>query len=268
MKFLELLSQTGLIAAHRGARSLAPENTLAAFKKSIGRCDFIEIDVQLSEDGVAIVMHDDTLERTTNIAKIDIFKSRKPYRVCDFTIDALRELDYGNWFYKDENYKEPLLTLRDALEFIKENNIFLNIEIKDMHGIFSDEEVVDTVVKEIEDMDVANSVLVSSFRHEYLKISKKKAPTILTAALVEDKHPDSLIKYLNELQVNGYNLNNELVDKQTVDMLREAGFFVGVYTVNNLKRAKELFSIGVNCIFSDNLEKKDMKNFKKLGYIR
>lgn len=257
MKFLELLNQTGLIAAHRAARSIAPENTLTALKNSIGKCDFIEIDVQFSRDGVAVVMHDETLERTTDVAKIDSFVSKKPYRVCDFTIDELRELDYGSWFYKDENHKEPLLTLRDALEFIKENNIFLNIEIKDMHSIFSDENVVDTVVKEIEDMDIANSVLVSSFRHEYLKIIKEKAPTILTAALVEGKHPDSLLKYLSELKANGYNLDNELVDKQTVEILREAGFFVGVYTVNDSARAKELFSMGVNYIFSDSLGKKE-----------
>ncbi|MEK6660098.1 MAG: glycerophosphodiester phosphodiesterase family protein [Campylobacterota bacterium] len=255
MKFLELLNHIGLIAAHRGARSISPENTLLALKKSIGKCDFIEIDVQFSREGVAVAMHDDTLERTTDIAKIDSFVSKKPYRVCDFTIDELRELDYGSWFYKDKNHKEPLLTLRDALEFIKENNIFLNIEIKDIHGIFSDEEVVDTVLKEIKKSDAGESVLLSSFRHEYLKIIKEKAPNILTAALVDGKHPHKLIEYLRELKVNGYNLNNELVDRQTVEMLREAGFFVGVYTVNDSKRAKELFSMGVNCIFSDSLNK-------------
>lgn len=257
MKFLELLDQTGLIAAHRGARSVAPENTLVALKKSLGRCDFIEIDVQFSREGVAVVMHDETLERTTNVAKIDSFISKKPYRVCDFTIDELSALDYGSWFYKDENHKEPLLTLRDALEFIKENDIFLNIEIKDMHGIFSDEEVVDTVVKEIEYMDVANSVLLSSFRHEYLKLAKEKLPNVPTAALVEGKHPLNLLEYLRELRVDAYNLNSELVDKQTVKALREAGFFVGVYTVNDSARAKELFSMGVNCIFSDSLEKNE-----------
>lgn len=255
MKFLELLNQTNLIVAHRGARSIAPENTLIALKKSLGRCDFIEIDVQLSRDGAVIVMHDETLDRTTNVTEIERFKSRKPYRVCDFTLDELRELDYGSWFYIDKNHKEPLFTLRDALEFIKENNIFLNIEIKDMYGIVSDDVAVEAVVKEIKESDANELVLISSFRHEYLKIVKDKLPDVPTAALVEGKHPDKLIQYLRELEVNGYNLNSELVDKQTIKMLREAGFFVGVYTVNDLKRAKELFGMGVNCVFSDSLEK-------------
>lgn len=258
MKFLELLNQTGLIAAHRGARSIAPENTFIALKKSLGRCDFIEIDVQLSREGIAVVMHDDTLERTTDVTEIDTFKSRKPYRVCDFTLDELRTLDYGSWFYKDKKHKEPLLTLRDALEFIKENNIFLNIEIKDMCGIVSDDVAVKAVVKEIKESDANELVLISSFRHEYLKIVKEKLQNVPTAALVEGKHPPKLLEYLRELKVNSYNLNNELVDKQTVEMLREAGFFVGVYTVNDVKRAKELFSMGVNCIFSDSLEKKEV----------
>lgn len=258
MKFLELLNQTNLIAAHRGARSIAPENTLIALKKSLGRCDFMEIDVQLSKDGAAIVMHDETLERTTNVAEIDTFASRKPYRVCDFTIDELRTLDYGSWFYKDKKHKEQLLTLRDALEFIKENNIFLNIEIKDMCGIVSDDVAVEAVVKEIKESDANELVLISSFRHEYLKIVKDKLPDVPTAALVEGKHPHRLLEYLRELGASGYNLNNELVDKQTIKMLREAGFFVGVYTVNDLKRAKELFIMGVNCIFSDSLEKKEV----------
>ncbi len=256
MNFLELLNKTNLIAAHRGARSLAPENTLTALKKSIGKCDFIEIDVQLSKDGRLVVMHDETLERTTNVSEIETFASRKPYSVSDFTLDELRELDYGSWFYRDKKHQEPLLTLKSALLFIKENNALLNIEIKDMSGKFGDEEVVDAVIYEIKESGTMDSILISSFRHKYLKIMKEKFPDVPTAALVEGKHPQKLLEYLRELKVDGYSLNNELVDKESVEMLKEAGFFVGVYTVNDVKRAKELFSMGVNCIFSDSLKKK------------
>lgn len=257
MKFLELLNQTNLIAAHRGARSIAPENTLIALKKSLGRCDFIEIDVQLSRDSAVIVMHDDTLERTTNVAEIERFKSLKPYRVCDFKLSELSELDYGSWFYGDEKHQEPLLTLSGAIEFVKKNGMLLNVEIKDMSAAFSDEEAVEAVVKEIKESSAQELVLISSFRHEYLKIIKEKLPDMPTAALVEGKHPQRVLEYLKELRVDAYNLNDELVDKQTIKMLREAGFFVGVYTVNDLERAKELFGMGVNCIFSDSLEKEE-----------
>ncbi len=254
MNFLELLSRPELIVAHRGANSLAPENTLSALKKSIGRADFIEIDTQLSKDGIAIIMHDDTLLRTTNVSQLSEFDSKKPYKVSDFMYDELKGLDYGSWFYRDKTQAEPLLTLHDALVFIKENNLFLNLEIKDISSAFGDKEVVDTVVKEINDTICSDRVLISSFRHEYLKLIKTKLH-IPTAALVEDAHPKELISYLRALEVDGYCLNDELVQRDSVEMLREAGFFVGVYSVNSVIRSHELFEMGVNFVFSDSLYK-------------
>lgn len=256
MKFLELLHQTDLIAAHRGARLLAPENTLLALKMSLGRYDFIEIDVRLSKDRAVVVIHDDSLQRTTNINEIEKFRSSGLCMVCELTLDELRELDYSRSFYKDKKHKEPLLTLRDALAFIKKNGIPINIEIKDMSSCFGDEEAVEAVVKEIKASNTEDMVLISSFRHEYLKIVKEKLPALLTAALVEDSHPSRLIEYLKELQVSGYHFNDALVEKQTIMRLRQEGFFVGIYTVNDAKRSKELFKMGVNYIFSDSLQKK------------
>ena len=155
MNFLELFKKKSLIAAHRGASSIAPENTFIAMKKSVGHCDFIEIDVQLSSDGVAVIMHDETLQRTTNVDKLEVYKSRLSYNVCDFSFDELSGLDYGDG--------ETLLTLKRALEFIKENALYLNIEIKDVKKNFSDEQIVSTVLDEIEKLEVQNQVLISSF---------------------------------------------------------------------------------------------------------
>lgn len=255
MNFLQLFKHTGLIAAHRGANSIRPENTMSALKRSAGHCDFIEIDVQLSSDCVAVVMHDDTLSRTTNVTEIDSFCNKKPYRVCDFKYDELITLDYGSWFYKDgSSHYEPLLTFSDALKFIKENQLFLNVEIKDMHECFSDEKVLSVILHEIEACGVENQIIISSFRHEYLSLCKKRLPSMPTAALVEDKHPYGLISYLKALNVDAYNFNDEIVDKHTVEKLREAGFFVNIYTVNDPQRAKELFDMGVNGVFSDILD--------------
>jgi len=253
MNFLKLFTNIGLIAAHRGANSIAPENTMSALKASVGECDFIEIDVRLSSDSVAIIIHDDTLDRTTNIKEIAAFKSREPFRVSDFTFNELSTLDYGSWFNGEF---EPLLTLRNALAFIKENRLYINIQIKDMHNTFSDEKVVSTILKEIADKEIHNHVLLSSFRHEYLSMIKERLPDIATAALVEHEHPNRLIEYLKSLHVDAYHLNDELVDKQTVAKLTNAGFFVNVYTVNDQVRAQELFGIGVSAVFSDSLHKR------------
>ncbi|MCK9454086.1 glycerophosphodiester phosphodiesterase family protein [Sulfurimonas sp.] len=256
MKFLELLNHTSLVAAHRGARLVAPENTLTALKESIGRCDFIEIDVQLSRDAVGVVMHDDTLKRTTDVAKIAAFKDKEPYRVCNFTLEELSMLDYGSWFYRDDNHKEPLLTLKRALEFIKANDIFMNVEIKDISDCFEDIIVVESIVKEIQDSGSRQNILLSSFRHEYMRAFKKRLPDVPTAALVEGRGAFNLLEYLRKLKVDAYHFDDKSVDEKTVKMLREAGFFLGVYTVNDPKRAKELFEMGVNYIFSDSLDNK------------
>ena len=243
MNFLELLKKKSLIAAHRGANAIAPENTLLAMKRSVGHCAFIEIDVQLSSDGVAIVMHDKTLDRTTNINQLEIYQDRYPYNVSDFTFDELLLLDFGKG--------EKLLTLKKALKFIKDNALYLNIEIKDVKDNFSDKKIVSTVLEEIRDLGVESQILISSFRAEYLSLVKSLSPSIATAFLAYDSNHDDLIEYLNNLDVDAYHINKKLVNKDLIDKLRAEDFFVNVYVVNDKKEQKKLFNMGVNAVFSD-----------------
>lgn len=252
MNFLKLFEKNNLVAAHRGANSTQPENTMSALVASLNHCDFIEVDVQLSSDEVCIIMHDNTLKRTTNISDIKEFDNLKPYKVSDFTLKELEELDYGSWFYKDLVSKyEPLLTLDKALKFIKKNQIFLNIEIKDISDSFNNDIFISKILTEIKNHDVENLILLSSFRDEYLLKCKNIAPNIATALLIENKHPKNLIQYLKILKVDAYNISNELVDKELIKELKDAGFYVNVYTINNKSRAKELYDMGVNGVFTD-----------------
>jgi glycerophosphoryl diester phosphodiesterase len=265
MEFLQLLSRTGLIAAHRGNRAVAPENTLFAFEASVGRFDFIELDVQLSRDGVPVVIHDETLARTSDVGTLVEFGSRYPWKVSDFSLDELKTLDAGSWFYRDDPFGEiakgctapspatPLRipTLEEVLGFAKAHDLLLNVEIKGMHDAFSDEEAVASVVGTVEKLQCADRVLLSSFYHPYLKRIKAAAPHLLTAALQESFHPPKVIDYLHELGVDAYHMDDAIATKPMVEMLKEAGFFVGVYTVNSLRRQQELFGWGVNALFTD-----------------
>jgi len=248
MNFLELLKKPNLIAAHRGDRSQKPENTLSALVSSIGKCDFIEIDVQLTKDLVPVIIHDDTLGRTSNVSKIGRFKDRRPWRVSDFTEEELQSLDFGSWF--DHKY-EPILTLEKALSFAKEQYLFLNVEIKDMSKTFADEIVVQTIIDMIKKMQAEHLVLLSSFCHHYLPMCKKRSSEIPTAALQMYKHPSNLIDYLHTLQVDAYHPNDKITNQKTIESLREASFFVNVFTVNKTKRQKQLFDWGVNAVFTD-----------------
>jgi glycerophosphoryl diester phosphodiesterase len=254
MSFLELFQRPGLIGAHRGSSGSHPENTLSALRHSIGHCDFIEVDVQLSSDKIAVIMHDETLERTTDIEEIEAFKTRVPYKLSDFSYEELASLDYGSWFYANETRPESLLTLRRVLKFVKDNSIYINIEIKDLHNFISDEELVSIILSEIKNSNTQDFILLSSFRHEYLSLSKEIEPSIPTAALAYAKHPKNIIEYLKSLNVDAYHFNDKLVDAKTIDLLKEAGYFINIYTVNDPIRCQQLFDMGVNGVFSDYLE--------------
>ncbi len=244
MSFLELFKSSSLIAAHRGFSYINPENTLRALTYSIGRCDFIEIDVQLSSDKKTVVFHDETLQRTTNIDK--------PLKVYELSYKELSRLDYGSHF---DGIYEPLLDLETALEFSKKHKMPLNIELKDISEFCADAEFVSIVLSLIDSFEMQEEVLLSSFRHEYLALIKEMKSNITTAILVEDALPKNPIKYLKSLGAKAYNISNDLADAKAIKSLRESDIFVNVYTINDEKRAKELFFMGVNAIFSDKLTK-------------
>ncbi len=251
MNFLALFKRPNLIAAHRGDRLHKPENTLSALASSIGKCDFIEIDVQLTKDLVPVIIHDDTLSRTSNVSNIERFKERTPWKIYDFTEEEVQSLDFGSWF---NHQYEPLLTLEQALSFAKEHQLYLNIELKDMSNTFLDKLVVQTIIDMIKKLQTEHLVLLSSFYHPYLPLCKKCSSHIPTAALQVYKHPRNLINYLHTLQVDAYHPQNMITNKKTVSSLRESGFFVNVFTVNSTERKNELFDWGVNGVFTDILE--------------
>jgi glycerophosphoryl diester phosphodiesterase len=248
MNFLDLFSKPNLIAAHRGDRSKEPENTLRALRSAVGKCDFIEIDVQLTKDLVPVIIHDDTLGRTSNVSNIEKFADRSHWNVSDFTFEELQELDFGSWF---NHISEPILTLEKALSFAKEEQQYLNIEIKDMSKTFSDEIVVRIIIDMIKKTHTEDIVLLSSFHHNYLPICKELSSQITTAVLQSYYHPNDLINYLHTMQVNAYHPEDMITDQKTVVELKEAGFFINVFTVNDAKRKEVLFEWGVNGIFTD-----------------
>lgn len=117
-----------VVVAHRGASAYAPENTLAAVDKAdeLG-ITWVENDVQRTGDGELVVMHDTTLERTTNVE--ELFPDRAPWRVSDFTAEEISRLDAGSWFGA-EYAGEPVPTLTDYLRRVEANGQNLLLELK------------------------------------------------------------------------------------------------------------------------------------------
>jgi glycerophosphoryl diester phosphodiesterase len=117
-----------LTTAHRGASADAPENTLAAFRLGIAqRADWIESDVQRSKDGALVLMHDTTLSRTTDVE--ELFPGRAPWRVSDFTLAEIKQLDAGSW-KGPEFAGEPVPTMAEMVELVRPSRAGILMEIK------------------------------------------------------------------------------------------------------------------------------------------
>ncbi|RLA72866.1 MAG: glycerophosphodiester phosphodiesterase [Epsilonproteobacteria bacterium] len=255
-----------LKVAHRGTRSIRPENTISAFEEAIKRSDFIELDVGFTKDGVAVIIHDNTLERTSNVEDFPEFK--KPYKVIDYTYKQIKKLDFGSWFIQDDPFGtikngkvsieelkslkiQRILTLDRVLKFLKKHNFPVNIEIKDAARTPFDKTAVKTIVDIIEDNVMVNYVLLSSFNHKYLRQVHKINTNIDIAALQENEHPKDLVKHLKKLRVRSYHPEYNLADTDLIKNLTNAGIFVNIFTVNEEKEAKKLFDAGAKSVFTD-----------------
>ncbi|NOX15635.1 MAG: glycerophosphodiester phosphodiesterase [Epsilonproteobacteria bacterium] len=258
-----------LIVAHRGARSIRPENTMSAFKAAMKNSDFIELDVSFSKDGVPIIIHDNTLERTSNVKELKEFK--KPYRVKDYTYKQLLKLDFGSWFIRDDPFKtiengtvkieelkalktQRILTLDQVLKVLKKHNFPVNIEIKDLSRTAYDKTAVKTIIDIIEKHVMLNLVLLSSFNHKYLRQAFKINPNIDTAALEGKNHSKDLVKHLKRLRVRSYNPALKIADEDLIKHLNSAGIFVNIFTVNDKEDRLRLFKEGAKAVFTDVLE--------------
>ena len=252
--------------AHRGARSLAPENTLAAARKGLEiGADLWELDVAMTSDGVLVVLHDDTLDRTSNVGQV--FPDRRTTPVYKFTLAELRQLDFGSWFIEKDPFKqiaagavskaelekfkgEPILTLADALRFTHDAHWKVNVEIKDTTNTSADATIVQKTVAMIDEMGMTNQVIISSFNHTYIQKVKTIDPAIVTAALVENADPDPAA-LLRRIGAQAYNPAVKAIAPSAIRPLREQGFDVYIYTVNDEVTLKTLVEAGVSGIFTD-----------------
>lgn len=252
--------------AHRGASSLAPENTLSAARKGLAvGADMWELDVQFTADGKLVVIHDSTLKRTSNV--VDLFPHRRPWQVHEFTLAEIRRLDFGSWFIEQDPFGqiaagmvtkkelktyvgEPAPTLEQALSFTKEHNWHVNIEIKDLSKNPGNGHIVDRVIALVEELNMVNMVLVSSFNHQYLAHIAASYPHVLTGVLDTKPHvrPASLLRRLG---ARTYHPRKTFIRLADIAKLKRQGFGVNVRTINDVKTMKILMRAGASGIFTD-----------------
>jgi len=257
-----------LIIAHRGARSLAPENTLAAARKALELgSDMWELDVAVTSDNELVVIHDDTLERTCNVK--DLFPGRFPWRVWEFTLAEIKTLDCGSWFNLSDPFGqikagavsqedmasyvgEPMPTLLQALEFTHDNNWRVNVELKDQPNEQLSQTLVEKTIKMIDEfgMDERGQVVVSSFNHAYLKSVQALNPNIPIQALT-DKKINKLPEYLAGLGTDTCNSKVNAWSPEELSDLGQSGIQFNVWTVNEETLMRQLINANVHGIFTD-----------------
>jgi glycerophosphoryl diester phosphodiesterase len=227
------------IIAHRGASRVAPENTLAAIARAADAgARAVELDVALSADGVPVILHDETLNRTTDGRG----------SVARKTLADLRTLDAGAWFGK--RFKgERLPTLAEAVALILERKMGLNLEIKPTRGAAA--ATAENAIGVLKSSWPGKAPLViSSGSAVSLDVARDVAPYWPRGLILDAVPPD----WADRLAATGcvsLHCNARSVTPSLVEEVHEAGYRLLAWTVNRLPTARRLFRAGVDGIFTD-----------------
>ena len=222
-----------IVTAHRGASHVAPENTLSAMAAAVeAGAEFAELDVGLTRDGEVVLMHDRTVDRTTNGTG----------DLGDYSLSELRALEAGSWF-SEEFDGEPIPTLREVIRFAR-GRLKLNIEIKTSR---EEPTIAAAVVDIIRSEDFGEECMVTSFSRETVEEVKRIAPELRTGFIFGKDYPEDVFE-------GGWDVlssNHEVVDSVFVARARESGKSVHVWTVDERELMLKLMALGVDGIISN-----------------
>ena len=221
-----------LIYGHRGSKGICPENTLLSFKTAIKQgADGIELDVHLSKDGIPMVIHDETLERTTNGTGL----------VKDLTASQLQALDAGNG--------EKIPTINDVMYLLKEMPAELNIELKTTHFLY--EGIEEKILSVVKSFGAEDKVVYSSFHLPTLLRLKTIESNAKIAWLLDTNFPlPHPIDLIETLDLDALHLGRDMFFAnpqhyaQVYNKLR-------IWTVNNKDDIQTLLKLGVAAIITD-----------------
>ena len=227
-------SNEPLILGHRGASAVAPENTLAAFSQAIqDGADGIEFDVRLSSDGVAVVIHDDTLNRTGLVSGA----------VSALTAAQLQQIDVGSWFTKRTSgqtfAKETIPTLAAVFDLFATNNAVLYVEMKCAEP--QAPALAESVVRQIGEQNLSERVVVESFALSAIAEVKRCDPRGRTTALFEPRlskpvstlRTQTILKLARQHHADEIALHHTLARAKVVQAAKHEGFEVVVWTVDD-----------------------------------
>lgn len=232
-----------LVIAHRGASHYAPENTMSAFRLAHKmNADMIELDVQLSKDGIPVVFHDAKLSQHSNGKGL----------VSSFSFDDLRKLDAGKWFSK-EFRGEKIPSLQEVLQWAS-GKMMVNIEIKKEAVADSPENgVEEKVIKLVQGSGMASQIIISSFDYRVIERIKQMDPEILTGLLYHKKSSGNRrpTQLLEDTGADFFHCSKSEMNKSWRKDLEDKSQRFLIYTVNRKGEMKRWMKNGALGIFSD-----------------
>ncbi|WP_242663275.1 glycerophosphodiester phosphodiesterase [Clostridium botulinum] len=224
------------VSAHRGASINYPENTMKAFEMAVEQnADWIELDVQLTSDGIPVVMHDSNLYRITGVNK----------NIWEVTYNDIKDLDCSSWF-SSEFAGERISTLGEILDFAKKEHIKLNIELKPTgHEKDFEKIVIDTINQK----NFKNSCVVTSQEYGTLQRIKEYDQEIKTIYVMSIALGD-----ITELtEADGFSVEASFITPRLVSMVHNSGKKIFAWTVNTRENMDNMIEMNVDNIVTDNI---------------
>lgn len=237
--------------AHRGATAYSPENTIAAFNLAVDmKADYIEIDVQRSKDGELVLIHDTTVDRTTDGTG----------KVGDLTFEELRSLDAGSW--KGEQFAgEPIPTFEEILDLYRGKvGILIELKAPELYpGI--EEQVTAALIERNLDKPQNEKIIIQSFNFESMKKMDQLLPRVPIGVLTSNR-ADTTLEALKEFSTyaDWFNPSYGVVTEELVNQVHSLGMQIGSWTVRSQEAADFLFEMGVDAIISDYPDYVDPRN--------
>lgn len=227
------------VIAHRGMSRRAPENTLASLQKTYEyHMPWLEFDVMLTADHVPVVFHDESLERLCGINKL----------ISNTNYSELLSYDIGSWFSKEFS-EQRIPSFQSYLEHCAQFNLGINVEIKPSVG--QEFATAQAVIKGLHQYwSLEKPLLVSSFSITSLAVARVLDERIPLGLLV-DEWFENWFDVLKQLNCVSLHANEAILTAEKVAQIKNAGFLVLAYTVDDPARAQTLFSWGVDAVFSN-----------------
>lgn len=234
---VEILKQTEIIA-HRGASLYAPENTLAAFELAIEQgADAIEFDVHLSKDEVPIIIHDDTIKRTTEVTT--------NIRIKDMTLAEIQSLSAGSWF--SAKYSSEIIPTLEELLILVNHRTILFLELKVTSPLL-EQKTVDL----LSEYDMLDQTVFLSTNRSQLQRIKEFNPDFPTLLLLSSYYGDyQRLGGFDDVDAFGFERSFIQSDPELLEILHEDGKKVYIWTVTDPTQLKEIILLDIDGIITN-----------------